>query len=444
MDSQYSTATSGDVNCNVKEERQPISSSQQPTVAPNPQPMEGLQSAGPPPFLTKTYDMVEDPITNAIVSWSSTNNSFIVWNSHQFSMDLLPRYFKHNNFSSFVRQLNTYGFRKVDPDRWEFANEGFLRGQKHLLKNIHRRKPPSQGQQQQGIGACVEVGQFGIDGEIERLRRDKNVLMLEVVKLRHQQQSTKTQLQVMGQRLQATEQRQQLMMTFLARAMQNPTFLAQLVRRNETTKRLANTKKRRRLHKGEEQPPIKAEERQSSSDSQIVKYHPNPPDASQLENSNHLEALLSTMGDGGTGGQGNESYTNSTLTSALDIKPSGHHAHKVESLTSSTGLDQLYVFEGDSAFENPISLGLPLEDTSAPKSQGEDLDFETVNDVFWEELLNEEFSSQEDSETEVDANFPDHDKGGDSSPADYEWEKGNDVNVLADQIGQMGHHLHKH
>ena len=77
-------------------------------MVPPPQPMEGLHELGPPPFLTKTFEAVDDPTTNHIVSWSTSGASFVVWDPHAFSRGLLPRYFKHNNFSSFVRQLNTY------------------------------------------------------------------------------------------------------------------------------------------------------------------------------------------------------------------------------------------------------------------------------------------------------------------------------------------------
>ena len=107
--------------------------------------------------------------------------------------------------------------------------------------------PPSQ-QQQQALTSCLEVGEFGFDEEIDRLKRDKNILITEVVKLRQEQQATKDHVQAMEERLQAAEQKQAQMMGFLARAMRNPRFFQQLVQQQEKRKELedAISKKRRR------------------------------------------------------------------------------------------------------------------------------------------------------------------------------------------------------
>ncbi|CAN1842145.1 Heat stress transcription factor A-2 [Linum perenne] len=217
-----------------------------------PQPMECLHEAGPPPFLSKTYEMVEDPSTDAVVSWSQARNSFVVWDSHKFSTTLLPRYFKHNNFSSFIRQLNTYvGFRKVDPDRWEFGNEGFLGGQKHLLKTIKRRRHSSSSH---GGGNCSKVAELGsnysgMDEEIENLKRERNALMAEIVRIRQQQHLSRDQIDAMEDRLLKTEKKQHQMLTFLAKAIKNPEFVQQLSMRNnkavEDTPAAAAGRKRR-------------------------------------------------------------------------------------------------------------------------------------------------------------------------------------------------------
>jgi heat shock transcription factor len=101
---------------------------------------EYVRKLSPPPFLVKTYMLVGDEATDDVISWNEEGTGFVVWQAAEFARDLLPTLFKHCNFSSFVRQLNTYGFRKVATSRWEFCNDMFRKGERGLLCQIRRRK----------------------------------------------------------------------------------------------------------------------------------------------------------------------------------------------------------------------------------------------------------------------------------------------------------------
>lgn len=91
------------------------------------------------PFLRKLYRLVSDPKTEDLCSWTASGRSFVIWNPTAFARDVLPNYFKHNNLSSFVRQLNQYGFHKMHPDAWEFGHARFIRGREDLVATIERR-----------------------------------------------------------------------------------------------------------------------------------------------------------------------------------------------------------------------------------------------------------------------------------------------------------------
>ncbi|KAJ4762327.1 Heat stress transcription factor A-5 [Rhynchospora pubera] len=198
--------------------------------------MEGAQGGGgggggPAPFLVKTYEMIDDPSTNDIVSWCDTGASFVVWDPPEFAARLLPTYFKHNNFSSFIRQLNTYGFRKTEPDRWEFANEHFIRGKKHLLKSIHRRKPiHSHSQPSVGAGSLPETERAALEEEIDRLTRERLALQNELLRFRQQQSGTEMQIGDIERRIQDMEQRQLKMIAFLHKASSNTRFMDNLIK----------------------------------------------------------------------------------------------------------------------------------------------------------------------------------------------------------------------
>ncbi|PWN34715.1 uncharacterized protein FA14DRAFT_160203, partial [Meira miltonrushii] len=106
------------------------------------------------PFLNKLRSMVDDPKTDDLIRWSDDGETFLVPNNVRFGDEVLPRFFKHNRFSSFVRQLNMYGFHKVphlqqgalktdpgqDTELWEFRNDNFKRDRPELLLQMQRKK----------------------------------------------------------------------------------------------------------------------------------------------------------------------------------------------------------------------------------------------------------------------------------------------------------------
>ncbi|TPX36638.1 hypothetical protein SmJEL517_g01303 [Synchytrium microbalum] len=116
-------------------------------------------------FVQKLYKILEDPTFQSLICWSATGQSFLVIDPTQLARTCLPKVFKHNNFTSFVRQLNLYGFHKTnrqhtripdeerdrDSEPREFFHPKFVRNRPELLVEI-RRKPTNLGSVQAASG----------------------------------------------------------------------------------------------------------------------------------------------------------------------------------------------------------------------------------------------------------------------------------------------------
>ncbi|KAE8794215.1 heat-responsive transcription factor HSF85 [Hordeum vulgare] len=130
---------------------------------------------------------------------------------------LLPAHFKPANFSSFVRQLNTYDFLKVDPDRWEFAHASFLRGHTHILRHIVRHQ------------SSIKRGKGDIeDDDEDKSSSSSEMLAMEVAWPRNEQRATEERVAAMWRRVQETERRPKQILAFLLRVVGNPDVMRRL------------------------------------------------------------------------------------------------------------------------------------------------------------------------------------------------------------------------
>ncbi|KAI8972987.1 HSF-type DNA-binding-domain-containing protein [Pilobolus umbonatus] len=109
--------------------------------------------------------MVEDEKTNDLIIWADIGDLFTVTNNEEFSRKVLPLYFKHCNWSSFVRQLNMYDFHKINEpngqdsenQRWDFKHPSFYRWGKDNLHKIRRKQPRSKMKAQIRFSKTMEL-----------------------------------------------------------------------------------------------------------------------------------------------------------------------------------------------------------------------------------------------------------------------------------------------
>uniref|UniRef100_A0A7S4L8L6 HSF-type DNA-binding domain-containing protein n=1 Tax=Guillardia theta TaxID=55529 RepID=A0A7S4L8L6_GUITH len=153
-------------------------------------------------FIVKLTLMLKDATAYPYISWSHSGESIVVTDPTAFAIKVLPRYFKHGNFASFVRQLNLYGFHKTSQEATacEFTNPLFRRGDEHLLKAI-RRKVPKDPQDKE---------LFNVACESERLMKDFADLRSKYEKLESALQQKEAEKQMIVNELMQSKQRQEV------------------------------------------------------------------------------------------------------------------------------------------------------------------------------------------------------------------------------------------
>jgi hypothetical protein len=98
-----------------------------------------------PNFSAKMYAILSRPELADIVSWMPHGRSWKVHKPREFEVKVIPAYFEHSKFSSFIRQANGWGFRRMvrkgRDDRNSYYHELFLRGKPYLVKQMKRPHP---------------------------------------------------------------------------------------------------------------------------------------------------------------------------------------------------------------------------------------------------------------------------------------------------------------
>lgn len=86
-------------------------------------------------FISWTWEMVNSGYDD--IGWSTDGSRIVVRNPERLANFVLPQFFRHSQYASWVRALNAYSFKKAATGQWEHPH--FHRDKPHLLKKIQRK-----------------------------------------------------------------------------------------------------------------------------------------------------------------------------------------------------------------------------------------------------------------------------------------------------------------
>lgn len=89
-------------------------------------------------FPSKLYRILSNPGLKTIITWLPHGRGWRIVNQEALEAKVLPRYFDNGKYSTFRRQINGWGFRRIRHRC--YYHEMFLRGMPHLCQYMKRMK----------------------------------------------------------------------------------------------------------------------------------------------------------------------------------------------------------------------------------------------------------------------------------------------------------------
>ncbi|KAI5191430.1 heat shock transcription factor 1 [Nematocida minor] len=150
------------------------------------------------------------------IAWNEEGNGFMILDKAEFMRTTFPKLCKSDEYGTFIRQLNNYGFSKekrLGLD--EFVNSKFIRGSPHLLEYLKRKTllpaekssdlfdlKTSQAHLHSNMGAINEINRklanevYILKKKVDQQDRTINELVRAFIRIFNKQDAKKETLQI--------------------------------------------------------------------------------------------------------------------------------------------------------------------------------------------------------------------------------------------------------